>query len=364
MNIMMLMFSFTTGGTERLVSDICNNLVEDNSVYLYIVNDLYEKEMLDSLDGRVKIILQNRKAGSNDKIKSINSIYKCIKKYNIEVVHCNSFDAPFLLIKTRVLLPNVKIVHTIHGLGHCKNSSKGELILRNWLCDKFIAVSQSVKADIIDNGLSKKKVQVIYNAINIKKFINKPKHNIDLDHICIGNVARIMPEIKGQDILIRAIGKIVKKYPNLKCYFAGDADLNHKSDLKDLKEMVRELQLENNIKFLGNVDNIPEFLKKLDVFILPSRSEGFGLSLVEAIASGIPCIASKLDGPLEILGSNERGIIFESENVEKLVNEIQYVIENYDLVYNKSCIAQQYVIENYNISNTGKKLRKLDGEQC
>ena len=84
MNILYLLFSFTTGGTERLVSDICNEMAgRDHNVHLYIVNDLVDQSMLDTLDPRIRVQLQKRPAGGGDRLGTLLKIARYIRKNKI-----------------------------------------------------------------------------------------------------------------------------------------------------------------------------------------------------------------------------------------------------------------------------------------
>ena len=165
-----------------------------------------------------------------------------------------------------------------------------------------------------------------------------------------------MPEKKGQDILIDAVSKVKKSYPGIICYFAGAYDSEHESVFKEYQKEINQRNLQKNIVFLGNVDNIPNFLRKVDIFVLPSRYEGFGISLIEAMAMGIPCIASDLDGPAEILGDNERGYLFKKENSDDLVKKILNVIDNIEFERIKSEKNIEYVKNHFDIVSMCKKL--------
>jgi glycosyltransferase involved in cell wall biosynthesis len=156
--------------------------------------------------------------------------------------------------------------------------------------------------------------------------------------------------------VINTIGLIKNTYPDIKCYFAGEPPENKEEYLCYLKDIVKETKTENNIFFLGNVSDIPTFLSSIDIFVLPSRYEGFGISLVEAMAAGIPCIASNLDGPKEII-KDKYGLLFELDNYQDLANKILYCISNMKN-YDKDKV-QNYVKENYNIKNMTKKLYNL-----
>lgn len=205
-----------------------------------------------------------------------------------------------------------------------------------------------------------KKVKVVYNAIDFKRVDGSLTENrvFDKNNVVIGNVARFEPEIKGQDILLDAMEKLVKTYPNIKCLFAGAPDKSHQEQYTRLKNKM-EKQYPNNILFMGNVDDIADFLRKIDIFVLPSRFEGFGLSLVEAMAMEVPCIASKLAGPEEVLEYGKKGILFEKEQVEDLIEAIERVIENYSYEKEKAMQNSTYVKEKYNIENMTEQLIEI-----
>ncbi len=357
---MYLLFSFTVGGAEKLVADLCNEMIVQNQdVYLYIVNDFYSEKLLNTLNKKVHIELQKRKVGSGEKTKTLLRIAEYIKKHKIDVVHCNSLDAPDLLLLKPILYRQTKIVHTIHDVGQYGSIPKWKVAFRNGLCDSFVAISNSVKVDLIEAGASSQKVKIVYNAIDLKKFQNPRKRVFDKDHVVIGNVARMMPEKKGQDILVAAMTRLQKEYPAVECEFAGGYDAQHEMAYDKLKDEVMKEGLSNNIRFLGNVENIPDFLENIDIFVLPSRYEGFGISLIEAMSMGIPCIASDLDGPAEIIGNNERGELFHVGNADELATKIRYVICHYDEYQEKQFKIRNYICENFDIYEMSRKLMKI-----
>lgn len=350
MRIMYLLFSFTTGGTERLIADICNEMIKQNEqVYLYIVNDLYSDSLLKSLEKDVNVYLQKRPVGRGHRGKTILEITKYIKRNKIDVIHCNSFNTPELLLLHDIAFKKVKIIYTIHGLEQYKTLNKVRVLYRNLICDKYIAVSESVKGEIIKYGAAAKKTVTVCNAIDFMKFHREEEKFFDKNNILIGNVARIDPKMKGQDVLIKAIAVIKDKYPAIRCLFAGEADAAHQQDYNKLIELSECLGIKNNISFLGNVEDIPEFLKQIDIFVLPSKYEGFGISLIEAMAMGVPCIASDINGPAEIIGKAIKGILFESGNETALSNSIQEMIEGYLKYYLNAQLNIKEINSRYDI---------------
>lgn len=373
LRIMYLLFSFTVGGTEKLVSDICNEMNRlGHTIFLYIVNQHYSKEMLMNIDLNVKIELQNRVVGKESVTKTIRKIEQFVKNNRIEIIHCNSFDSPELLFLAKIFHPSIKVIYTIHDVHQWHNLNRVRSVYRNLICTKIIAISDCVRRDIIKSGARLNKTIVVYNAINLTKFEERTiekkftglicfeKSSSDKENLfVIGNVARIVPRKKGQDILVNAIAQVKEKYPHIRCIFAGEIPKEQQTEFNDLKKLVKELNLKDEIQFAGNVTDIPSFLSKLDLFVLPSRFEGFGISLIEAMAMGIPCIASALDGPAEIIGKQERGLLFPPENVDILAQKIEYAIEHYDEMLKVAGTTTKYVINNFDIQDMCKQLEVI-----
>lgn len=358
MNILYLLFSFTVGGTERLVADICNEMARrDHNVHLYVVNDLCDQSMLDSLAPNIHVYTQGRPAGGGEKLKTLLSVAGYIRKNKIDVVHCNSFSSPELLLLKPLLFPKTRIIHTVHDVGQYAGLGKIKCWIRNWLCYRFVAISDCVKEDILAHGAKKDKVQVVYNAIDLSRFY--PRHKQQSNTLHIGQVARFMPEKKGQDLLVKAMGELHKKYPNILCSFAGDADAEHREAFEKIKKTVEQAGLGECVTFLGNVDDVPAFLATIDVFVLPSRYEGFGISLIEAMAMGIPCVASRLDGPAEVLQGGKYGTLFTPDDSDDLAQKLEAVLE--DLPAKKEAAIQNisYVKETYNIITMCDRLEEL-----
>ena len=350
MKILYLLFSFTTGGTERLVTDICNEMAaRGHDIHLYVVNDHYDQSMLDGLDSRVQVALQKRRPGGGGKLETLQRIAEYIRRHGIEVVHCNSLAAPELLLLKPVCYPKVRIIHTVHDVGQYGTLGKGKVALRNWLCHRIVAISDCVHRDIVSHGAAAEKVVTVYNAIDLTRFQGELDPVREDGEIRIGNVARIMPEKKGQDVLIRAVARLHGRYPQLRCYFAGEADAAHQTHLDGLKQLAGKLEVTDSVTFLGNVKDVPGFLASLDVFVLPSRYEGFGISLLEAMAMGVPCIASRLDGPAEILCDGIYGELFPCGDDEALARKLEKVLSDLEKYRREAADNMAHIRDTYDI---------------
>ena len=164
-------------------------------------------------------------------------------------------------------------------------------------------------------------------------------------------VGRLDHEIKGHHILIKAL-KILIYEMNVKnvCVdFIGEG----KSKIF-LKEIVKKYQLEKFVNFLGKRERvyIYENLKNYNLLIQPSLYEGFGLTIVEAIAAKVPVLVSNIDGPLEIVESPKFGWIFESQDVNNCTKQILNIYNNYQNIAETCSNAYNRVKENYHINIT------------
>lgn len=355
MNILYIMFSFETGGIEKILLDIFNNhkkIYKNDKIFFCIVNDKIDMDLLKLINPEVTILLLKREEGSA-KLKYIIKFVMYVLKNKINVIHCQAINGVKFSLLCKILRPSIKLVETINGKGSFLKYKKYEVLLDKIFVKKIIAISHCVENDILQRGIVRKKVELVYNGMDMDKFnIIKIQH----EGINLGCVARIVPSIKGQDILIKAVSIVKKKYPHVRCYFAGETPRGEEKNLDDLINITHETETAENIIFTGNVIDIPEFLSNIDIFVLPSRREGFGVSLIEAMSAGIPVIASNIDGPKEII-KDKYGLLFESCDSNDLANKIICCIEKVNN-YDRSLVLQ-YVKENYDIMNMIIKLHNI-----
>ena len=107
------------------------------------------------------------------------------------------------------------------------------------------------------------------------------------------------------------------------------------------------------------MEDVPGFLSKVDIFALPSRSEGFGISLIEAMVMGIPCVASRLEGPVEVLQDGKYGALFTADCSEDLAQQLRHIIENYHAKKAAAVDSITYVKQHYNIQTMCDQLEHL-----
>jgi glycosyltransferase involved in cell wall biosynthesis len=213
------------------------------------------------------------------------------------------------------------------------------------------AISDVVKDQAIRQGFLKTKT--IYNGILTDAMKTKVVERSSVCHYKLVQVSRLNIEQKGQDILISALGKLLNTFhiDNFTLYLIG---VGNSEDM--LLEMVNRLGLKKHVCFEGlkSQEYIYNNLCNYDLFVQPSRYEGFGLTVAEAMAAKLPVLVSDIEGPMEVIGYGKYGMAFKSEDVDDLANKLEIVLKG---GYDYSLIEKgyQHVCEEYDVRRTAQK---------
>jgi glycosyltransferase involved in cell wall biosynthesis len=170
------------------------------------------------------------------------------------------------------------------------------------------------------------------------------------DTIVVGVVGRIDPA-KGQGTFIRAVAglqKTLKPDSKVKFVVVGEETLGSTNNhLKELKEMVKQFHIEDQMVFTGYLENIPEVMGAFDIFVMPSRREAFGMVAIEAMAMSCPIIISSGGSANDIIGNNEFGLKTRPGDAFDLQKQIGYLINNSEVRVKMGQKAREFVKQNY-----------------
>ncbi|MEM2960528.1 MAG: glycosyltransferase, partial [Candidatus Bathyarchaeia archaeon] len=219
------------------------------------------------------------------------------------------------------------------------------------LCDYIISNSKAGIDEWLKRGMDRKKLIYIPNGkdfsyLRVKDSRDSVRKELGLDknEIAIGIVARLDVQ-KGHIYLLEALKMVIKERPTIKLFLVGDGPLKRK-----LQKLCLRLGIKEKVVFLGTRRDVPRLLKAFDIFVLPSLWEGMSGALMEAMAVGLPVIATAVDGNLELIEDGKNGVLAPPKDPISLKQKLM------DLIYNPEKSRRlarnaTKIIKNYSIKN-------------
>ena len=253
-------------------------------------------------------------------VKAIKFLSNYIKIHSIDLVYTNTSTIICGGIAAKKNgVSSLFHIHEIPTGNKIYEIFSGKII--NKVSNKVLVVSNSVKNHWLKN-IDKDKIKRVYNGILFEKADYLNKINRDHDDFVITSVARLIP-YKGHMYLIDIANELVKKSTKFKFLIVGDTLSSYFSYEKSVKQKVKELGLENNIKFLGFRDDVLNILKQSNLFIHPTVSpDPLPTVLFESLYNDLPSVATNIGGAIEILDNGNNGLLIPYNNPKKAANLI------------------------------------------
>ncbi len=221
---------------------------------------------------------------------AITRMAKVIRERRIDVVHTHlSTSSVNGTLAAR--LAKVPSVATVHGM-----SSKMSFLTAT----RLIAVSHQVKSHLMQQGMPASRIDVVYNGLDtgdIQTNTDEVRTRLGLLDVgpILGTVSRVTP-LKGIDSAIRTVAHLRPEFPNLRYLIVGDGDAQ-----ESCQTLAAELGVAENVIFYGYQKDVFSYLSAMDLFLFPSRKEAMGIALVEAMAAGLPTVATRVGGIPEVI---------------------------------------------------------------
>jgi glycosyltransferase involved in cell wall biosynthesis len=229
-------------------------------------------------------------------------------------------------------------------------------LLYNRYFDFMIACSRGVADSLLKEGIKKNKVHVIHNTTEVPSNISKIsgeriRNQFGMkDRIVLGISSWFHKERKGFDILFKSFSKLDERFVLLIIGIP-------KENQKEVIEYASSFGItDDRIIMPGFIDNIYEFYKAMDMFLLPSRSEGFSLALLEAAASGLPIITSNIPGNDEFIEHKKNGLLFDLSKPEELTHHILTLANDKKLAFECGSFAEEYFLKEFTLVRYSEKL--------
>lgn len=337
MRVLQIISSLSTGGAEKL-------LVESVSIYQKkgVVMDVI------SLDNTRTVFWECLEKSSTGFVKGLTSksiynpllIFKIIPFFkDYDIVHFHLFPALYWTVIAKYFSnSNVRLIYTEHSTENNRRNHWLFRIIDRLIYNKIdviICITNAVKNNLFAHLKMNMYIKVINNGIDISKYnISNQSESYDFfskDDFKLIQVSSFRKQ-KDQATVIRSLTNLPQR---VKLMLVGDGE-----QINECKNLVNYLQLGDRVIFLGNRYDIPSLIKYSDVVVLSSKSEGFGLAIVEGMASGKPVIASDIPGIREIV--KDYGLLFNKSDdvdlafqIRRLLFDSKFYIEN-----SKKCLMR------------------------
>jgi len=352
------------GGSERVVYEVASKL--DKGLYSVLIVSFKEgpvRMMYERLGFKVCVVSKHKSLD----LRFIYNLRKILVDESVNII-CPHHFGPFLYSFMAAFGSRAKLVYTEHSQWQLEELYPLYKVLLKIMIlktDAIVSISKQIE-DYYVNSLSvqKKKIHSITNGVDLKLYRKSPSDDKRLElgigahELIVGMVAHIRPE-KNHQLLISAFERVARELKEVRLLLIGNDSLNGA-----IQRIVGECSVGNRIVFLGQRDDVPELLRIFDVFCLTSVHEGLPLTLLEAMASGVPVIGTDVMGINEIITDNENGLLFPNGDEEKLAEVIMTLLTDEALRIRLSRAGRNFVVENYDIDNMIKRYERLFSTLC
>lgn len=324
MKIIQIMPEFGLAGAEVMAENLAYGL--KNKGHDVIMVSLYKLNtpITDRLEKQgITINYLGKKRGFD--LSIVPKLRKIIKRYNPDVIHTHRYVLPYAFLSSFGL--RIKRIHTVHNMAEKEVPYKQirlQKILFRYLKVIPVAITPLTQQSIENcYGIKRRDIPLVYNGIDLSKCIKKKKVSIG-EKITILHVGRFAKQ-KNHKMLIEAFSDVINQYPNCELKLVGNGDL-----VKDVKDQVYKLHLTKNVHFLGLMSDVYEIMSESDIFVLPSVYEGMPITLIEAMGTGLPIIATSVGGVPDIIEDKKSGLLI-NVSKQELADAIINIIKNQEL---------------------------------
>ena len=241
------------------------------------------------------------------------------------------------------------VVHTFHGI--VENEPWFLDYMRraaSWRTDSIVAVSESLRTVLVQQaGIRRERVDVIVNGVDVRRFTPEGRTRDGAEAgggprpFVIGHVARLDP-IKNQGLLLRALERLRQTVPGARLHIAGEGPAR-----ASLESLTSELGLNDMVSFLGEVRDTPALYRSFDVFALSSISEGTSMSILEAMASGVPVVATAVGGTPALVRDGELAVLVPGGDMDAMAGALGQLAGNPAKRKAIAETARAYTVANY-----------------
>jgi L-malate glycosyltransferase len=321
MRILQVCSVITFGGGERHLADLSHGLVD-------LGHEVYAASVPGSpLWAELSFLPEGRHFSLSPRsyLKNVTGLAGFVRAHGIEIVHVHAARDYYLAALAVRFASGARLVVTRHTLFPLKGINKPLLSGAG----RVIAVSQAVAETLQQNGvIESSKITVVHNGIDTGRFDRSRAVASDGDaRVLVGTVGHLAP-IKGHDVFVRAAALIAARRPGAHFVVIGEDKSPEMDHRRSLESLVAELGVHDAVSISGWRDDMPAALSSLTLFVSAARSEPFGLAIVEAMAAGLPIVATASEGAREIIEDRVTGRLVPLDDHAALAQAIEELLDD------------------------------------
>jgi glycosyltransferase involved in cell wall biosynthesis len=341
------------GGGTRYLADLARHCGREFRHAVALPSKGAVSDLLQAAGLAVEIVDTRRRLS----LRGVRDIRRCARRRGADILHTHGFRST-LYGRLALLFAGVKLVTTVHvslyDYADTPGLVRSAYILAERLLafrtDRYICISDAMRADALRLGAAPARTVLVPNGVDTDRFHPRPaspalRHALGIfgPGPVIGTVGRAVTE-KGQAHLLDALPLLRARWPHLRCLFVGDGPA-----LGGLRRRAADLAVETHCLFPGVRRDVEEIYPLLDVFVLPSPREPFGLALLEAMATGIPVIATAAGGPPDFIRHGVNGLLIPPRDAVALAGAIEGLLDDPDLAHRMAAAGRSTAVREYPI---------------
>ena len=356
-NILFVLVGLGAGGSERVVLDLARHLDRSKfDVYVaYFISGVLEEQFR----GACREIFHISKRKGFD-LASMLKVSRIIRNSRIDTVNAHHYMPYFYSYLGSKILNKRGLIYTEHTAEEVERISG----VHKWLCNKMMHNTNSIVG--ISKGIQEafrrafprhyRRIVSIPNGIELERFeilVNqnglRRQWGLLPEHFVVGTVAGFRRQ-KNHQCLIRAFHRLIRVHPNIRLFLVGPGSMDFADNTEqEVRQLIRTYGLKDSVVIAGERQDVPEILKTFDVFCLPSFYEGLPLSILEAMATGVPVVGSDVRGIREVVIPEETGLLFPSDDDNALAQALERLIKDKNLRNNLCKNAFTFVSQTHGI---------------